>query len=384
MSQKIITIFCSYKISIGGGPSGYLYNLRSSFKKVPLDIDFIFPSEIPYSIFLRIFRLFASCIPIKHLRHKTRKYIEKLHIASCINSKPSSTFFMCHSCYDLNLVNNLWKNGRIRHNRPRFILMSHSPTLPSTELLEIANYSGKKINFSTLLEEDIKAFSLAEIVVSPSENAMNSYRKEAPNILHSKFMYYITTGCPALRRHDKIMMRKKFHVHTNFVICYVGRHWFIKGYDRLKEIAQQILSIRNDVTFLIAGNPNKAIPPLEHPCWIELGWADSSEVFSCSDIFLLPSRESYFDLVIPEALSTGLKCIVSNAGGNIDFHKICSDIDIFSTNSEAIEKINSFFSLSEIQRSQISEILKIQHNTFFSLDQFAFGYLNFFNSLKNL
>lgn len=382
--MKKLAIFSSCEIHPIGGPSGYLYNLTKALSNLDSCIKFIFPAQQPYSLFQIVFRLLCSCIPSKNLRHKVRRYIQLRHIANCINKSSKSDFFMCHSCQDLNLLDRLWKDGFIKYKKPYFILMSHSPTLPSEELQESAHYQGNYIDFNALKLNDIAAFESANLIVSPSKNAMNSYYKDIPQILNTKQFYYITTGCQALKKHDKNEMREKFNIRTPFVICYVGRHWKIKGYDSIKIIAEKLLSERNDVTFLIAGKQNPTLPPLIHPRWIELGWANSAEVFSCADIFLLPSRESYFDLVIPEALSVGLKCILSNVGGNIDFHEICPEIDIFSSNEEAIKAIHSYLSLSLSVRSEISSRLIDCYYNVFSEQQFAERYIEFSNQLPRL
>lgn len=323
----------------------------------------------------------ASCIPFRSIRHRVGWCLKKKHIVNCINEYPDVFAIMFHSCSDINLVNQLWKKHYIKRSQPKFLLMSHSLVLPARELQEQADYHHEVIDFERLKKDDINALLLADVVVAPSQNAMNSYWKELPVLLSKKKFRYITTGCAPLKYYDKTILRQKYNIKTKFVICYVGRHWKVKGYDRLVHIASHILQKRSDVTFLIGGEQNPAIKPLSHPRWVELGWVDSVEVFCCSDVFLMPNRESYFDLVIPEALSIGLKCVLSNVGGNIDFNRMCSNIGLFSSDAEAMEMIDAYLSLSEDERNRVSEELKECYQNQFNLEKFADSYIEFSETL---
>lgn len=95
----------------------------------------------------------------------------------------------------------------------------------------------------------------------------------------------------------------------------------------------------------------------------------------------MPNRESYFDLVIPEALSIGLKCVLSNVGGNIDFNRMCSNIGLFSSDAEAMEMIDAYLSLSEDERNRVSEELKECYQNQFNLEKFADSYIELSETL---
>lgn len=56
MTMKRLGIFYSGELKTGGGPSGYLYNLREALINYPHQIDFIFPKEKRYSFRLLILR----------------------------------------------------------------------------------------------------------------------------------------------------------------------------------------------------------------------------------------------------------------------------------------------------------------------------------------
>lgn len=381
--NKSFGIFYSSCLKVGGGPSGYLLNLRKSLNKDE-KIDFILPSERKFSLSIHLLRILANCIPFRNLRAKLKEFLKLRHIANCINAGPSYRYIMCHSCQDLNILIKLWENGIIKRPMPQWILMSHSPTFPSDERKERASYRGNVLNYKLEKAEDLKAFKIADIIVAPSPNAMNAYFSDETLFLNDKKTYYIRSGCPALTRYNKQRVRNKYNIDTPFVICYIGRHWKVKGYDRLINIAKQILSKRDDVTFLIAGKINESIPPLAHSRWKEVGWSESAEIFSCSDIFIQLSRESYFDLVVPEALSLGVKCILSNVGGNRDFKRLCQDIDIVSNGDEAIRCINEYLRLPFYDRFIIERRLMNCYNNYFSEEKFAQGYIEFVGKLTDI
>lgn len=57
--------------------------------------------------------------------------------------------------------------------------------------------------------------------------------------------------------------------------------------------------------------------------WKEVGWTnDSQSIIAASDVFVLPNRETYFDIIMLEVLSCGKIVIASRTGGNKYFEKI--------------------------------------------------------------
>ena len=100
-----------------------------------------------------------------------------------------------------------------------------------------------------------------------------------------------------------------------FVITYFGRHNKIKGYDILKQIGEQLLPKYPNLYFLCAGKGE--IEPLQHPRWIELGFiSNTAELLQQSNLYILPNRETYFDLIVLEVLRSATPLILSLNGGN--------------------------------------------------------------------
>lgn len=116
----------------------------------------------------------------------------------------------------------------------------------------------------------------------------------------------------------------------SIVLCYLGRHNEIKGYDLLIEAGKEILENNRNVYIVIGGQINSNIPPLKHERWIELGWtSEGDNIMKHAHAYLLPNRETYFDLVFIEALRAGATIICSESGGNKYFKKFNSQEIIY-------------------------------------------------------
>ena len=120
---------------------------------------------------------------------------------------------------------------------------------------------------------------------------------------------------------DFLLFEQKMGIPKRaFVITYIGRHSAIKGYDQLKLLGERILRMFDDVYFVIAGN-ELPLMRLDHERWIELGWVDyGAELIASSDLFILPNKETYFDIIALEVLRGGTPMMLSLTGGNKYFY----------------------------------------------------------------
>ena len=152
----------------------------------------------------------------------------------------------------------------------------------------------------------------------------------------SFFRYILTGTLPATAD----IGRKEFRTMHNipqdaFCISYVGRHSEIKGYDVLKDVGSRLLEQFPNLYILVVGK-EYPLSRLKHSRWIEFGWSSNPHsITSASDIFVLPNKETYFDLVLLEVLSLGIPVIASRTGGNKFFENVegiqlYDDVDSFS------------------------------------------------------
>lgn len=71
-------------------------------------------------------------------------------------------------------------------------------------------------------------------------------------------------------------------------------------------------------------------------------------------MFILPNRETYFDLVLLEVMSLGIPVLASYTGGNKYFEKINdSGIYFFKDMNEAMKRIIEFSNMDRIELEKI-------------------------------
>lgn len=176
-------------------------------------------------------------------------------------------------------------------------------------------------------------------------------------------------------------LRKKYNIKTPYIISYIGRHNKIKGYDLLKDIAEKVLAERDDVTFLIGGKLSPDIEPLNHPRWIELGFVNPPDVLSISDCFILPNRQTYFDLVLLEVMSMGVPVFASATGGNKSVYEATNAINLYKDIDECVEQITAYLDLDEDKQLALKEKTLQAYCENYTLEIFAKNYVKMIESL---
>jgi glycosyltransferase involved in cell wall biosynthesis len=93
------------------------------------------------------------------------------------------------------------------------------------------------------------------------------------------------------------------------IVIFAGRYNLKKGLSIVREIAEAL----PDVFFVMCGTGPISPEGWNLPNVKSMGWVNGEKLrylFSCSDLFLLPSRGEGFPLAIQEAMSQGLPCAV--------------------------------------------------------------------------
>ena len=268
------------------------------------------------------------------------------------------------------------------------LFTTHSPMLLSKEMKEDASILSQKIFtyfFKKLPIVDKYAFEHANYIIFPCEEAEEPYfgEKVYEKAKKDKIFKYISTGvvdCKEKVKIDYITFRQQKNIPNDaFVFSYVGRHNEVKGYNDLKKAAKIILNKYSNVYFLIAGEESP-IKGLDHPRWIETGYTkDPYSLINASDVFILPNKQTYFDLVFLEVISIGKKMIVSDTGGNKYFKKYNSkDILYFNTIEKLTEQMKKVIDNS----SKKSNTRNIFLNEF-TCEMFAKRYVKLLNCLSD-
>lgn len=323
-----------------GGPAGYLYNIRE-YLKSSKDSN----NEI---VFLKDLLSIKNNQITKHQKYNRLinliYKIDKLQIWNLLNTfrrlknwyqKFNDNLFSnidfnqfdvihFHVCYHI-----LSSAEILRNFKGIKILTSHSPQPLSEEFCTCPElYSPlNRIIGRKLQKKELKAWTCADYIMFPVKDATEVYFS---NPALRKFIKTNTDKlifCPTALI-DKIPsypknIRKNLNIPEKaFILTYIGRHNEIKGYDQLLKIGDILLNKYNNLYIVVAGNESPLFG-LKHPRWIELGWINyGQDLISQSDAFILPNKETYFDLITLEVLREGTPIILSFTGGNKYFAQL--------------------------------------------------------------
>ena len=138
------------------------------------------------------------------------------------------------------------------------------------------------------------------------------------------FMYPFTSvraddiaSADNLLRTDKKTMREKLEIHEDKVVLSVGRFIPCKGFDILMQAAAEL--DKNVGVYIVGGKPTEEYLALKNKLALDnvhfVGFKTKSELaeyYAAADLFVLPTREDIWGLVINEAMSFGLPCITTD------------------------------------------------------------------------
>lgn len=272
------------------------------------------------------------------------------------------------------------------------ILTSHSPVPLSKEFYDeqLTSFEKKYLRrfYSKLIRMDEYAFNRADFIHFPCEEAEEPYYNnwkgyEQIARLRAEHYVYIPTGIPPVSpKRSRAEVRRELSIPENdFYVSYVGRHNSVKGYDILKAIGQKVISAN---TWVVVAGKEYPMQGLNNSHWIEVGWTnDAHSYIAASDVFVLPNRETYFDIVMLEVLSLGRIVVASRTGGNRYFEKFgpCG-IFLYDTVDEAVDIINRIQQMSQEERKVLGELNKKLFGENFTAEIFVNRYCRFVSGLK--
>lgn len=366
-----------------GGPAGYLFNLKQGLEEVGVEGYSFLPAK---GKSLESNTLLQKIVPSRIKDY--RRAVRLLSLAERQESAPvdyglySAIHF--HSTEDLYL-----HKDALAAYRGIVLLTSHSPCVYHKELISRLNpidANRFKDELKSLEQIDEVAFERADYIIFPCKEAEEPYAHTWDS--YAKYrnaakIRYLPTGiqqCSAKENRDVI--RKRFGIPNDaLLMCYVGRHNEIKGYDSLVELALPILADPN-VWMLVAGKQGPLYAP-KHKRWIEVGWTDDPHsLIASSDIFLLPNRETYFDLVLLEVLSLGTPVAASRTGGNKYFEQFNLDgLMLYTGEVEFANVVRRILSLTGEERNKIREDNRRLFLSEFTCSKFAKRYCSLVSSL---
>lgn len=397
-----------------GGPLGYLYNVRQFLLEHPAEQITFFTDLVlekhgeaewlqptsPFSgepktrlgqLWRRIAGIYyTSVMPFRGLEFRVPKDIkideyDFVHIHQVTHFQQFKQIFPDYK-------------GKV-------IITSHSPCPFSDELVERSVsekaklykwYKRVKPSINRyLISKECEAYDKTDLVMFPCAGAREPYEKNekmrkafARN--NDKF-FYVPTAIVDYQPNKKTAQKLSDLGIPNdaFVITYFGRHNTIKGYDILKKVGLSLLENNPKLYILCAGNG--PIDPPQHQRWIELGFIDNvDDLLPQGDLYILPNRETYFDLITLQILRAGVPIILSETGGNIYFKELPKSetmgMMLFDINDEQqLEAIaQQCIKLKEDDSQKYQKLRglnRLLFEKYFTLDKYISKYIESINRL---
>ena len=330
--HKVLIWDITFRLANIGGPAGYLYNIHEYLRANPCE-QIVFLSDLYYKRHKASAKQSRSCKLQLIERIKNNKWFFRINDLFFILWKQ---YHICNvqlpSDLDLNnfdfvhfhQVNDVRRYASLlKHTKCKTILTTHCPC-PMTEE-QLAGHSWYYRLFSPWLRwQERLCYKQADYLLFPCKQAREPYEKDFQirklfHLLDHKFVYCPSAIQDVVIDENKIQRFSDLGIPKDaFVVTYFGRHNAIKGYDILKQVGEQLLPKYPNLYFLCAGRGEFA--PLQHPRWIELGFiSNTAELLHQSDLYILPNRETYFDLIVLEVLRSATPIILAENGGNKSF-----------------------------------------------------------------
>ena len=352
-----------------GGPVGYQYNIAEYLKENPRDeISFLQESWHYYGVRTRIANLFFRVLKIVFKKSKAISFglsiYEYYYRHYCISKKGVdflNSFDTVH-IHSLPQVLQFFKKNKIK---AKIILTSHTPEPVIDQLFSSNGYGMFLANHpklrDRLIKRELRAFDLCDKIMFPVPQAREPY-EQASGLYANKFkeldskFFYVPTALNSIDRvkeNDHVL--DKYNLPNDCLrVCYIGRHNEVKGYDFLKRGAVEVWKNNHDVRFVIGGK-QEPLKGIEDERWIELGWVNTPKLLNEVDVFVLPNKNTYFDLILLEVLRQGTPVILSRTGGNKWFEdKKVRGLMFFEYGQESefvecIEKLSMLKAIGELE-----------------------------------
>lgn len=393
-----------------GGPLGYLYNVRQYLLEHPTEQITFFTDLVlekhSDAEWLHPTPTYAGK-PKTHLGQLWRRVagIYNTSIMPFTGLEFDVPKDMNIDEYDFVHIHQITHFQQFKKIFPRYkgkvIITSHSPCPFSDELVERSASPHSKLfkwvkplePFLLHMESD--AYDKTDLVMFPCVGAREPYEKNKTMrnafARNSQKFFYVPTAIVDYQP-DKKTAQKLSELgipDASFVITYFGRHSTIKGYDILKKIGASLLEKNPKLYILCAGNGQIESP--KHPRWIELGFINNvDDLLPQSSLYILPNRETYFDLITLQILRAGVPVILSETGGNNYFKELPQSetrgMQFFDINDEQQleEVVTKCIKLKEEDPKKYQEMRIANRKLFenhFTLDKYVKKYIESINIL---
>lgn len=407
--MKKVLIWDYFPLKNIGGPAGYSFNIHEYLREHPTS-QVSFLSDIVKENAVNVEFDYPQ-FPQKQYNSRIGQLWQQLYRIYFFCFKP---FLIKPNDVPLNIDINIYDYihvhmvphvSQVKRLFPRYrgkiLLTTHCPcTWTEENMGHVARTESKLYRFLRTLKPLIlslenHAYESADYIIFPCKGAKEPYEKE-PHIKHtfekhSKKFLYIPTAIIDYHSDVKTMQRfYDFDIPKDaFVITYFGRHIPIKGYDILSSLGIKLLNKYPNLYFLCAGNG--PIEPPQHPRWIELGFINNvDDLLPQGSLYVLPNRETYFDLITLQILRAGVPLVLSTTGGNKFFEELplveTKGMTFFDINDEKqletiVEQLIHLKSDNPKEYEKMRQSNRKLFERYFTLDKYISKYIESINAL---
>lgn len=407
--MKKILIWDVFTVINTGGPSGYLYQINEYLKKRPTKlITFVSDlfrekygdAEWPmYNYGMKDFNNAKLYQLFKIYKAFFRPFRVAEYLVPSELDIDQFDYVHIHMLQQVSQFRILFPNYR-----GKIILTTHCPSTWTDEcLMAVASPKStlrkvidaiKPILRPLVLREEVSVYKQADYLMFPCKGAREPYEieKKVKDVFKDseKKFFYVPTSiedyCPAVDC-QKI---SEFGIPSNaFVIGYFGRHISVKGYDVLCHVGKELLDKYPNLYILCAGKGD--IEPIRHDRWIELGFIKNvDDLLPQCDLYLLPNKNTFFDIITLQVLRSAVPIIMSDTGGNKYFENLPQEdtkgISIFSKDNIGafVERTRQLIKLKETNNEMYKALRLANRNLYekyFTMDKYINNYVNAINSL---
>lgn len=356
--KKVIIWDKDMTLKDAGGPSGYLFNLKQYLTLHPTPqitfySDFVPPQETPDS----------GSYKVKGLKGRLKEtaigkvfaYLGWFYYQQVPLSKKDLEILEQYDYVHIHMISAFLRSFRGYKGHAKVILTSHMPEPCIDETMGLCGYPNLLKRMPALrnffIKRELGAYKEAYKIMFPVETATEVYTensslyKEAFKTIKEK-MFFVPTAIvdKEISKGCSNILSSKQIPSDHLKLCFIGRHNQVKGYDKLKLIAQECWKKIPNTTFIVGGK-EEPLKGLNDERWIELGWINTQELLKEIDVFVLPNKDTYFDLIMLEVIRQGVPCLISRTGGNKHFENIGIEgikLYDYSNIEDAVKKIESF------------------------------------------
>lgn len=383
-NKKLLIYIDEKKLNPSGGAAGYNYNLRQGLNEISVgNYTFIKKDEV----------LESDSFKKRILSTDLGKVLARIIYYLNLRIKRGGHAVVDLNDYDIVHFHNVKDLYCARRSLETYkgiiVLQNHSPKPWHTELYDIIS-PFEKFFFGWLYKSmsvvDEYAFSKADFIVFPCKEAEEPYfdtwvrYRDIHKENEKKYRYILTGTKQCVAKVSRDLYRKKYDIPEEaFVMSYAGRHNSAKGYDVVKTLGQTVIEEGGYV--LVAGKKSPMEPPQMNR-WIEIGWTtDPHSLINASDVFVLPNKVTYFDLVMLEVLSLGCIVVASNTGGNKVFSKE-KGVFLFDSVEEATDILRKIRNMSLDERNELKRSNVDLYTRLFTNKRFAEAYVEMINEME--